>query len=220
MEVADAVAGMQILRLARRPRQRGPEEPIGVGGQRPQELGHRAVVHEIEHSLLPRRVRLAGPRFRDGGVPADGQPQPGSGASQRDATRRREGEQQRHRLDRAAGDDAAAHLRSRQPAGYGPRLHAGCTQQRPGRRGGATEDVRTEVQPDVAARLRPQPAAGPLTRLEHDDVAVAQLPACRQPREPATDDHDLALLDIRRAQTSTPITAITRPNAVGSLSRR
>ena len=69
--------------------------------------------------------------------------------------------------------------------------HAELGEQLPGDRALAAEDVRTEVEPVLAARLGEDPPAGPVGRLEHDDVEVAECVGGRQPGDPAADDDDV-----------------------------
>ena len=55
---------------------------------------------------------------------------------------------------------------------------------------GAGEHVRAEVDPVVAPRLGPDAAADAVGRLQHDDVAIAQVPGGREARNaPADHDH-------------------------------
>ena len=63
VEGADAVAGGNLLGLARATRERAAEERIDLGFQHAELARERLVVHEVEHALLQRGGLFARPRL-------------------------------------------------------------------------------------------------------------------------------------------------------------
>ena len=80
MEVADAIAGRDLLGLARATRKRAAKERVDLGLQHAKLLRERLVVHEVEHALLQRGGLLARPRLRHLTVLGDELPQLQAGA--------------------------------------------------------------------------------------------------------------------------------------------
>jgi len=141
--------------------------------------------------LLPLRGRLAIADGGDCGVAPHRKPELGAGAHERHARTQRQRQPQRVGLDRSARDDAVAERDGGKAALDLRRLHASLGEQPAGRRVRAPEDVRAEVEPHVAARLRADPAAEPFRRLEHDHVEAAEMPGGGKSGDPAADDDDV-----------------------------
>ena len=193
MEVPDAVPRGERLGLARGARERASEQRVHVRRQPAHELGERPVVHELEHPLLPLGIRLAGPCASDRGVAPHREAQPDARPDERqpiaETQRQAEGEE----LDRAAREELAVERDSREPAGNRSSLDADLVDQ--AARGAARtgEDVRPEVEPVRAAAFGTDAAPEPVARLEHDHVAVAQMPRGGEPGDPAADDDHLTV---------------------------
>ena len=84
----------------------------------------------------------------------------------------------------------------------------------------AAEDVRAEVQPDVAARLATGSATHPVRRLEHDDITVAELVRRREPGDATADDDDLSLLRFHQAIVDGPLSRVRRYSPTRRSARR
>lgn len=149
---------------------------------------------EAEDACLARVGILAGARRDRLAVGADVEAQADAGTDEGPAGAPGERQPERVGLDGAARDDRAPDRDGGEAAGQVARLDAHGGEQPPGLRVGAAEDVPAEVEPGVVTRLAAKPAADAIGRLEHDHVAVAQVPGGGQPGEPAADDDDLAAL--------------------------
>ena len=154
-----------------------------------QPLGERLVVAVREQPPARLRGRLAGARPRDALVARDRDAQPGAGARECDALGRPQRQPQRIQLGPAADEQAPVELERDEVPGHRHRLDADVRDEPAGRRSGTAEDVRPEVHPVRPARLAADAAAQALGALEHDDVAVAQVPGRREARDAAS-DHD------------------------------
>ena len=84
VEIADAVAGRELLGLPRRAVERGAEDRVDVVRQRADVLAERAVVEEVEHALLALGGRLTRPLGGDRAVAPDREPELHAGAHERD----------------------------------------------------------------------------------------------------------------------------------------
>ena len=133
--------------------------------------------------------RLARPRLRHPLVARDRDAQARSGARERHALGRPEREAQRIQLGPASHEELAVELERDEVPGHRHRLHADVGDEPPGRRAGSAEDVGAEVQPVRRARLAADAAAEAVRALEHDDIAVAQIPG-RGEAGDAASDHD------------------------------
>jgi len=199
VEVADAVAGRELLRLAGRPGQGRPEDCVDVGRQEPDELAERVVVAEAEHPELSRRRLLARPFGGNRRIAAHGEAELRSCPHERETGTRRERQPERIRLDPPAGRDLLAEGDCSKPARNLDDPNADLVDQASRCSAGATEHVRADVEPHAAAALGADPAADLRGRLQHDDVEVAQPPSRGQAGEPAADHDDLTLFDLLRA---------------------
>ena len=188
-EVAGARARRDLLGLGRGARHGRPEHQVGVAGQLAEPVGERAVVSVREQAPARLGGRLAGARPGHALVARDGDAQPRARARERDALGRPQREAQRIQLGPAADEQPPVELERDEVARHGHGLDADIGDEPAGRRAGPAEDVRAEVQPVRVARLAADAPAEPAGALEHDDVAVAQVPGGREPGDAAT-DHD------------------------------
>ena len=191
-EVARARARGDLLRLGRGARHGGPEHQVGIARELPEPLGERLGVAMCKQPPPRLGGRLAGPRPGDALVTCDRDPQSRSRARERDALGGAQRQAQRIQLGPSADQQAAVELERDEVTGHGQRLHADVGDQAPCRRARAAEDVGAEVHPVGPARLAADAAAGALRALEHDDIAVAQIPGRRQARDAAADDDGVA----------------------------
>ncbi len=182
------MAERDLVELGGRARDRRPEERRRVARQWAEPVGERAVVAVREHA--PTRVGrgLACPRLGDALVPGDRALQAKPGTHEGDPIAHRKRQAKRKELRPPAGDDAAVQLDCDELSRNLAKLDADLLRQPPGRRARPAEDVRAEVQPVGAPRLRVHAPAEAVRGLEHEDVAVAEIPRRREATDPGADD--------------------------------
>ena len=188
-EVARAGAGVDLLRLGRGARHGRPEHQVGIARQLAEPVGERPVVPVGEQPPASLGRRLARAGLGDTLVAGNGNPQARARAHEGHALAPAQREAERVQLGPAADEQPAVELEGREMARHGHGLDADVGDEPAGRRTGAAEDVRAEVQPVRIARLAADTPAEPLAALEHHHVAVAQIPGRREARDAAT-DHD------------------------------
>jgi hypothetical protein len=191
MEVADPVAGRQVLGLARRARQRRAEESVDVFRQRPDELRERPIVEKRQHPLLAFASIFAGPGRRDLRVAPNRSAKLDPCADEREAGANRHRQTQRERLDGAVRGDSAAERGSGKPAGNLLGTHARVGEEPAGGRVGGAEHMSAEVEPVIPASLRPDAPADPVLGLEDEDVAISQFPRRRKTRHSGAYDDNV-----------------------------
>jgi hypothetical protein len=116
-----------------------------------------------------------------------------------------------------ARDDAAVQLHGYELTGYTGELDTDLLGKAPGRGARSAEHVRAEVQPVRVTRFRMHTAADTLRGLEHDDVAVAQVPRGRKASDACSHHHDVsdALSDVRKRIHSEPPGGVERLEPAG-----
>ena len=113
--------------------------------------------------------------------------------------RQTEGEE----LDGAVRDELAVERDGREPAGNRSGLDADLLDQAARSAARTGKDVRAEVEPVRAAALRTDAAAEPVARLEHDHVAIAQVPRGGKPGDPTANDDHVAVARHGRSKVTT-----------------
>ena len=184
MEVADAVSGCEVLRLAGRASQRRAQDRIHARRHPAEPIGERAIA-------VVREDGCGRGAAHDAVVACDFETQAEARAHEREPVADCQRQAEGIRLDAPSGDDLSIQLDGREHAGDVDGLDARLAQQAVARGARPREHVRAEVQPVVAAAIGADPAADAVRRLEDDDVQVAERPRRRQPGDPAADDHDV-----------------------------
>ena len=179
VEVAEAIARRDLLWLARSARQGAAEEGIDLGRERPEHVHRRLVVHKVEHPRLALRQGLARQWLYDLRVLSDIATQLEASAHELQLAAPRDRQAKGVGLDAAIGDELAPVGDARQRARNIDGVGTGLGDQSPNGRVFAGKDMRTKVEPMFAPRDRHQSTANAIGRLEHDDIAILEVPRGR-----------------------------------------
>ena len=160
---------------------RAGEDLVHRRRQWAEELAERAVVLELE-AVLDSVVLRHCPLQLHAGL-GEGEP-----------IADRERQPERIGLDAPAVEDLRADREPHHPARHRHRLQPAFARHPVHSRARRREQVRTVVEPVLAARIRAHPTTQAIARLQQQDVAVAQPPRRRQPGDTAAHDDDIAPL--------------------------
>ena len=151
-----------------------------------------------------------GPFASDRRVAAHRETQPDTRADERQTIAETQRQAEREKLDRAARDELAVERDGGEPAGNRSGLDPDIVDQAARGAARAGEDVRAEVEPVRAAALRTDAAAEPFAGLEHDHVAIAQVPGGGEPGDSAANDDHVAVARHGRSRVTTTSSPSTR----------